>query len=102
MRKDIFRKGMVLAMICLFLGTGSVQKVISDNSIFRDTIIVPDDCSTIKETVYQTQISSGIFIGINGENDEELDDFVINYNDGDKNIICTIKDINSNIGAIIL
>ena len=46
---------------------------------------MPDGCSTIKETVYQTQISSDIFIGINGENDEELDDFVINYNDGDEN-----------------
>jgi parallel beta-helix repeat protein len=52
MTTGLYKKGMVLGIICLFLGAGVVPSI-GENNIngFGDTIIVPDDYPTLQEAI---------------------------------------------------
>lgn len=43
MKKDVFRKGLVLAMMCLFIGAGVAPSIIGDTLTSSKTIYVDDD-----------------------------------------------------------
>ena len=43
MRKVLYKEGMVLGIICLFVGSGVLPSISGDNSNFGDTIYVDDD-----------------------------------------------------------
>ena len=51
MTTGLYKKGLVFAVIVLFIGASVVPIIRGHNSVFTDTIIVPDDYPTIQEAI---------------------------------------------------